>query len=269
MFIKYLVSALLVGSILSSPLQPRKFEIRPRIINGEKANPNQFPYMVSLRQIGWYPDVFVHHCGSALISNRWMITAAHCVDGVEDPKTFKAVVGTNNIMSGQLYELETIIQHNEFTNAPIEHDLAVVKTVKHVTFSEIVRPIAISNEWIKPGQKGVFCGFGETGGYDKEKITTATVLRTIDLHVIRFDESVKMQWPMFYDYVGIFNTTICTAVDNGYVAGIWLGDSGGPLAVHNRLVGVASFGSAWAPGGFTRLSEYTEWIVEKTGVKAI
>ena len=43
------------------------------------------------------------------------------------------------------------------------------------------------------------------------------------------------------------------------------GDSGGPLAVHDRIVGIASLGLPCAmgvPDIFTRVSAYTSWIKE-------
>lgn len=68
----------------------------------------------------------------------------------------------------------------------------------------------------------------------------------------------------------IYNTTLCTYID--YDAGSYYGDSGGPLIINNKLVGVLSWGiirdeekQPLRPEQFTRISEYTQWIEEKTG----
>lgn len=49
-----------------------KPQIAPRIVGGEAANPNDFPFMVALR-VG---DQLL--CGGALIASNVVLTAAHC-----------------------------------------------------------------------------------------------------------------------------------------------------------------------------------------------
>lgn len=44
-----------------------------RIVNGLDASQGQFPYQISLRKNS------MHHCGGSIITNRFILTAAHCV----------------------------------------------------------------------------------------------------------------------------------------------------------------------------------------------
>ena len=49
----------------------------PRVVNGRDALPGEVPWIVSLS----HPLVRTtnHYCGGALLSNKWAITAGHCV----------------------------------------------------------------------------------------------------------------------------------------------------------------------------------------------
>ena len=44
-----------------------------KIVGGTVALPNEFPWLVSLEYYGHY------YCGGALISDRLVLTAAHCI----------------------------------------------------------------------------------------------------------------------------------------------------------------------------------------------
>ena len=54
-------------------------DLRPkRIIGGEVVGVNQYPWVAGL-----FADRFAEHpfCGATLISNKHLITAAHCIEG--------------------------------------------------------------------------------------------------------------------------------------------------------------------------------------------
>merc|ERR1712117_308962 len=73
-----LVCALVAPSALAARL--------PYIVNGEDAAVGAWPWQASLQQRG------NHFCGGAVISDRWILTAAHCI--VMGPGgTFNVVLG--------------------------------------------------------------------------------------------------------------------------------------------------------------------------------
>lgn len=61
------------GEDAPANLENLQLEPSPRIVSGSSALPGQFPYVVSVRVGGQ------HSCGGTIISQKNVLTAAHCV----------------------------------------------------------------------------------------------------------------------------------------------------------------------------------------------
>lgn len=64
--------------LLSLLLFGNTFEIKPRIVKGYSAKQTQFPFFAFL-EVRYRNPYERGYCGSSLISDEWVITAAHCV----------------------------------------------------------------------------------------------------------------------------------------------------------------------------------------------
>ena len=99
---------------------------------GTEAQQNEFPYMVSF-QINKG-----HFCGGALISDRHVLTAAHCVVDIvtnrSPGKDLSVEVGSNRIGSGSRHAIKRISYNKKFINELQPHfapnDIAII----HVSF---------------------------------------------------------------------------------------------------------------------------------------
>lgn len=134
--------------------------INPRVVGGKNATEGQFPYQVSLRN---YFDR-KHFCGASIISDRFILTAAHCTLGANgDPDFVFAVVGAlHRTQDGIEIELEKITTHAEWSNIRFTNDIALIKTAHKIGFSDTIYPIALPSQNIESNKPVILSGFGRT-----------------------------------------------------------------------------------------------------------
>lgn len=115
-----------------------------RIINGEVANPNSWPWLVSIRQSK--NSNLYHVCAGSLISAQHVLTAAHCVFDYENT-TFAIVIGINNlnekIRLDNTFLITRYLIHPEFERKSLRNDIAILYLNLPVRFSRKIMPICL------------------------------------------------------------------------------------------------------------------------------
>uniref|UniRef100_A0AAY4DDE3 Suppressor of tumorigenicity 14 protein homolog n=1 Tax=Denticeps clupeoides TaxID=299321 RepID=A0AAY4DDE3_9TELE len=240
-----------------------------RIVGGQDAVDGEWPWQVSLQVRG------SHVCGASIISDSWIVTAAHCVQDdtktrYSQPQTWEAYFGLHTQKDKSKAEkrnLKQVIAHPSYNTYTFDYDMALMELDRPLTFGNKIRPICLpSPSYSFPAGKSVWItGWGAT----KEGGFAATVLQKAEVRLI--------------------NETVCNNLMNGLLtsrmmcAGVLTGgvdacqgDSGGPLnslnapGGHTFLAGVVSWGDGCArrnkPGIYTTVSKFRGWIKERTGV---
>jgi len=238
------------------PLPPGKERM---IVGGIPAQPNEFPWQVSIRTMQDF-----HYCGGSIITNQWILTAAHCLEG-DIPEWVQVVVGDhqrNAPNDARLsFRVLEIIMHEDYDDYWFTNDIGLIRINGTIPFSENVKnvcpPDAVSyvdstcqcSGWGTLSSGGPCCP--QTLQYVTMRVTTNAFCQA------QYPEEI------------ISADMICATDNKGSTErDSCQGDSGGPLTVklsNSQFVeiGVVSWGygcaSGW-PGVYARVSEFLPWI---------
>lgn len=128
----------LIGFAISlAAVEPESID---RIIGGYNADAGQFPHQVSLRSS---PIKKSHFCGGSIISNRFVLTAAHCAQGKHSsPRNVFIVVGARRIFGdGYVHRVARIVSHPGWYRPLLQNDICVIRTAEEIQFSNNVGPV--------------------------------------------------------------------------------------------------------------------------------
>ncbi|XP_055060599.2 transmembrane protease serine 3 [Misgurnus anguillicaudatus] len=227
--------------------------VRSRIVGGNISSLGQVPWQVSL----YYQNQ--HICGGSIISDSWILTAAHCVYGFSQPALWAVHAGIlDQPVSGLgAASVEKIIYNANYQRERLSYDIALIKLKVPLSFndSDQLAPICLPSygETFETGQMCVISGWGATtdGGESSISLQMAQV-PLLSKH--------KCRRP------GLTSWNICAGYLQGG-AGTCQGDSGGPLACRRSvwtLVGAASnaqsCGQKNKPGVYTSITHSLTWI---------
>lgn len=245
-----------------------KFE-STKIINGQPAENGVWPWMVSFG-----PKRF-HHCGGALITNEFILTAAHCFDTDEpiDISKVEIRIGLTdllNVTKENLYAIETLFLHHQFDRESYANDIALIRLDRPVfSILPICLPDVSSSDYPPIGRQVVAIGWGHVD--DPLTSPLPTKLQQTSLPVLPLDyHQENRSWFCFDQEIDRPSEQFCAGFIDGH-SDTCQGDSGSPLMFfvdqHWQIVGLVSYGTGCAqerlPGIYTRVSNYVEWIKDR------
>jgi len=233
-----------------------------RIVGGDEARPNQFPYQVGLFVTKQLEQVF---CGGSLISTRYVLTAAHCVSGA---MYIQLAFGAHNISAGdestrQGQSTSDYVVHPQYDSNALINDVALVKLGGAVTLNQYVQVVKLADgSDTYAGQQGTITGWGKTRD---DQLVVTDILRYANNNIL---SNVQCKAAgSEYDAI-IQDVHICLSGEGN--KGICQGDSGGPLVAGGIQVGVTSFSyrscEASKPSVFVRLTKFSDWIKANSDV---
>ncbi|XP_034736950.1 granzyme-like protein 2 [Etheostoma cragini] len=223
------------------------------IIHGKKAPEHSMLYMVSVQNSDKH-----HVCGGFLISENFVLTAAHC----DDPNP-SVVIGTHNLKKAddsKRYSV-TKFKHPSYDNVGNGNDIMLFKLSSNVGLNNRVQTIPLPTQEgnTKENEECSVAGWGYTEPGETER-RMADELRVVNVSIIK-PSVCQEAWN------GLPANVICAG---GYHTnkGFCQGDSGGPLVCKGVAVGIVSFNHMancnypHYPNVYTDISKYLSWIKE-------
>ncbi|CAH2237277.1 jg11242 [Pararge aegeria aegeria] len=228
-----------------------------KIVGGYVADIKDVPYQARLTIV---TDSGAYGCGGSIISQRYVLTAAHCLARA---KTVYVRVGSNYAdREGALYSATKFWQHPNYNNKTIDNDVGIVSPSIPIQFDTNTKAIKLASKGrnIPAGTEALVSGWGLTSenGKGSDRIMAIRV-PTVS------NEDCRKSYSLITDNM------ICAGVPEGGKS-TCQGDSGGPALTKYGQIGVVSFGIGCArpgyPGVYARVSSTNirNWIQNITGI---
>ncbi|KAL1251325.1 hypothetical protein QQF64_019121, partial [Cirrhinus molitorella] len=112
--------------------------VKVGIVNGTEAKPHSRPYMVSLQLHKQ------HNCGGFLISDEFVLTAAHCWNGY--PQFLTVVVGAHDLRNSKIshrVSVKSYIPHPYYTECSCQNDIMLLRLKEKVKLNNYVKWISL------------------------------------------------------------------------------------------------------------------------------
>uniref|UniRef100_A0A8C3JLD7 Complement C1s n=1 Tax=Calidris pygmaea TaxID=425635 RepID=A0A8C3JLD7_9CHAR len=242
-------------------------EEKARIFGGTRAEKGNFPWQVYFSN---------PRGGGVLISERWVMTAAHVLEGFDKPSMYAGIVNVSRYSlyrEGKLLIAEASFIHPGWKQQPIQtrtdfdNDIALVKLSDPVKMGPNILPLCLpgkSPEYeLQEGTLGYIAGWGHN---DRRRLSN--YLLKAQIPVVDMDKcrSVKPEGSADSSAYRFTDNMICAGGDKDSCRG----DSGGAYAIQDPLderryyvAGLVSWGPKCGTFGlYTKVVRYLDWITE-------
>jgi len=257
-----------------------------RIVGGNEVVANSKPWHVAIMFKAFDPKtnekLNSYNCGGTIITEKHILTAAHCLPPSSPPRAFLVLVAEHDITDNdedndqdgikddqivQEHHVTSLYRHPNWNiTAKNENDIAVMLLETNINLNEHakVANLPCPNENLDIGDMLFVSGYGRTNNKRE-----SDKLRGVYVPYVSNEQCKK--------YFGITDDMMCAGhVNANKGSGIaCVGDSGGPLVKEHAsgrtvVVGVVSWGPpacklTGVPSVYSRVSANLDWLKDVLG----
>ncbi|KAL0818500.1 hypothetical protein ABMA28_008955 [Loxostege sticticalis] len=190
------------------------------VVNGSPTYEGEWPWQIALYQTQTVDNKYI--CGGTLVSNRHVITAAHCItqkgsNRITNKNTLTVYLGKHNLRTSvegvQIRLVSQIHKHPQYNASSYQMDLGILVLREPVTFTDWVRPACLWPEADTSlttiiGKRGSVVGWG----FDDTGVATEE-LSLVEMPVVKTETCIRSYSEFFVRFTSEY--TYCAGYRNG------------------------------------------------------
>jgi secreted trypsin-like serine protease len=233
-----------------------------RITLGHDTTINENPWQVALVATRLVKNTEAQYCGGTVVAAHWVVTAAHCLDGVPNAAAIMVLRGTASLESGgHRVVVDQIIPYKPRNPLAHDYDIGLIHTAEALPGriavwkgdESALKEVTVSGwgalSWQRDPPRSVML----------QAVTVPLVSQTLCNSKGSYDNAVTVRMFCAGDYQ-----------NGGPDSCVY--DSGGPATISDPagpyLLGIVSWGdgcgNAKKPGLYTKITKFADWVRTNT-----